>query len=327
MTSRHWRARGATLRRRASPRSGIALPTTQRAQAGRVSGAAREVEPDVQPDRDPRAGAHGHASRARLARRAAAICRVAAPLRVLDVGSGGGVPGIPMAIARPGVARVMLEPKHKKARSSRRRRSSSRSRNVDVARGARRGLRADGAVRHRDLARVLRSRDVRRTQRAPCRAGRRLVAMKGVHPDEELARCRATFARRRRNSLHVPGLDAARHSIVMRRTRDDAHHRDRQPEGRRRQDDDRRQPRGEPGRDEAPRAAHRSRSAGQRDDGRRRSTSARWTAPSTGAARRDDDRRRARRCRRPAASTSCRPIASSPAPKSSSSTCPSARRG
>ena len=42
-----------------------------------------------------------------------------------------------------------------------------------------------------------------------------LVAMKGVHPDEEIARIAARVRVWPSPSLAVPGLDAARHVIVM----------------------------------------------------------------------------------------------------------------
>ena len=134
-------------------------------------------------------------------------------------------------------------------------------------------------------------------------------------------------------ALAVPGLDAARHLIVMQRSpaegrqRDDAHHRGGQPEGRRGQDDHRRQSRREPGRDEAARAAGRPRSAGQRDDG---------FGPRQARASRQPCIKRcwasagSRTCawrRRRAASISCRRIANSPARRSSWSICPNAKRG
>ena len=42
-----------------------------------------------------------------------------------------------------------------------------------------------------------------------------LVAMKGVHPDEELAQLPAGFTVLAAPAIDVPGLDAARHLIVL----------------------------------------------------------------------------------------------------------------
>ena len=42
-----------------------------------------------------------------------------------------------------------------------------------------------------------------------------LVAMKGVHPDEELATLPPQFTVLAKPSLAVPGLDAARHLVIM----------------------------------------------------------------------------------------------------------------
>ena len=44
-----------------------------------------------------------------------------------------------------------------------------------------------------------------------------LVAMKGAHPDEELAELPPAFTVTAKPMLAVPGLDAARHVIVMQR--------------------------------------------------------------------------------------------------------------
>ena len=48
-------------------------------------------------------------------------------------------------------------------------------------------------------------------------AGGVLVAMKGVHPNEELAQLPAGIEVVATPALQVPGLDAARHLIIMRK--------------------------------------------------------------------------------------------------------------
>ena len=88
--------------------------------------------------------------------------RRATRLRVLDVGSGGGVPG---HSARDRAAATgassLLDSNHKKGAFLQQAAIELALPNVEVVDGARRGLRAGGAVRRRDLARLLRSRDVR----------------------------------------------------------------------------------------------------------------------------------------------------------------------
>jgi 16S rRNA (guanine527-N7)-methyltransferase len=136
--------------------------------------------------------------------------------RVLDVGSGGGLPGIPLAIARPDWRITLLDSNHKKA-------SFLRQAVAEL------GLANAEAVQAR----------VEELQPAQCYdvvisrafseladfavAGMRLLcpegvlaAMKGLYPDEEIARLPAELASGLSScKLEVPGLDAARHLIFL----------------------------------------------------------------------------------------------------------------
>jgi len=47
--------------------------------------------------------------------------------------------------------------------------------------------------------------------------GGRWVAMKGVYPEEEIAKLPDTVAVERVEALHVPGLDAERHMVVLKK--------------------------------------------------------------------------------------------------------------
>lgn len=138
-------------------------------------------------------------------------------LRVLDVGSGGGVPAIPLAIARPAWRVVALDSSHKKGAFLQQAAIELPLPNLEVvvARVEDYAPPAPFDVvisrAFADLATFVlsSSRHV-----AP---GGRLVAMKGVYPDEEIAQLPAGFHVAAAPALHVPGLDAQRHLIVVER--------------------------------------------------------------------------------------------------------------
>ncbi len=141
-----------------------------------------------------------------------------AGLRVLDVGAGGGIPGIPLAIARPDWHVTLVDANHKKVAFIRQAAIELALRNVDAQ-----------AVRVETLAPaapfdVVISRafaDIATFAATSARHVARdgaLVAMKGVHPDEELAEVPASLRVSATHALRVPGLDAARHLVVMHRT-------------------------------------------------------------------------------------------------------------
>ncbi len=136
-------------------------------------------------------------------------------VRILDVGSGGGVPGMPLAIARPDAHVVMIDSNHKKA-------AFLMQAAIEV------GLRnaESHAVRAEDFAPakpfdVVISRAFSDLATFALAGARhlaphgRLYAMKGVHPDEELAQLPDEIAVAAKPALAVPGLDAARHLVIM----------------------------------------------------------------------------------------------------------------
>ena len=136
-------------------------------------------------------------------------------IRVLDVGSGGGLPGIPIAIARPDAEVVMIDASGKKATFLAQaaielplpNASSVASRVEEYAPAKPFDVVISRAFA--DLATFVR---LARNHVAP---GGALYAMKGVHPDEELADLPADIEVVAARKLDVPGLDGARHLIVM----------------------------------------------------------------------------------------------------------------
>lgn len=137
-------------------------------------------------------------------------------IAVLDVGSGGGLPGIPIAIARPDARVVLVDSASKKAAFLAQAAIELPLANVEAV-AARvedyaPGRRFDVVISRAfsDLATFA------RLASPHLAAGGVMLAMKGVHPDEELAELPASVEVVAAHRLDVPGLEGARHLIVMR---------------------------------------------------------------------------------------------------------------
>jgi 16S rRNA (guanine527-N7)-methyltransferase len=135
--------------------------------------------------------------------------------RVLDVGSGAGLPGIPLAVANPALQLTLLDSNHKKVAFMRQAIGELGLANAAVV--AERveswptEARFDTIV-SRAFAEL--GEFVASCARLAAPGGM-FVAMKGVHPHEEIERLPAGFRVERVIRLEVPGLDAERHLVLV----------------------------------------------------------------------------------------------------------------
>lgn len=139
-------------------------------------------------------------------------------LRIADVGSGGGVPGVPLAIVRPDWFVTLIDSNHKKGAFLRQVAAELGLHNAEiVTKRAEEHLPSvpfDVVVSRAfsDLATFV-------TVGLPLLApGGRLVAMKGVFPYEELTEVAADVHVQGTYPVTVPGLDAERHVVIMERS-------------------------------------------------------------------------------------------------------------
>ena len=143
------------------------------------------------------------------------LAHVAQARTLLDVGSGAGLPGIPLAIARPDLAVTLLDSSHKKAAFLRQAKAELALANVEVV--CERVEKWHPAapfdvVVSRAFAEI--AEFVEQSKHLVSAEGS-LLAMKGVHPFDELARIPATHRVENVVALHVPTLDAQRHLVFL----------------------------------------------------------------------------------------------------------------
>lgn len=134
---------------------------------------------------------------------------------LVDVGAGAGLPGIPLAIARPDLAVTLTDSNHKKT-------AFMQQACLELGLGNARVIceriervqlesKAD-AVISRAFSEL---KEFARLAGHLIAPGGRLLAMKGVYPHEELAQLPADVKVEQVIPLAVPGLDANRHLVVM----------------------------------------------------------------------------------------------------------------
>jgi len=136
---------------------------------------------------------------------------------VLDVGSGAGLPGIPIAIAAPEREVALLDSNHKKAAFLHQAVAELRLANATVCRervAAWRTARRFDVVISRAFAEL--GEFVEAAAHLLAEGGV-IAAMKGVYPYAELERLPEGFCVRAVQKLTVPGLAAERHLVLVER--------------------------------------------------------------------------------------------------------------
>ncbi|MDX1594026.1 MAG: 16S rRNA (guanine(527)-N(7))-methyltransferase RsmG [Gammaproteobacteria bacterium] len=137
------------------------------------------------------------------------------PGRIVDVGSGAGLPGIPFAVARPELDVTLLDASAKRVRFMRQaviELGLANAHPVHARAENHRPDRAYDAVVTRAFAGIS---DMLSACRHLVGADGVILAMKGQRPDPELAALPTDVVLRDVVPLAVPGLDAARHLVRL----------------------------------------------------------------------------------------------------------------
>lgn len=132
-----------------------------------------------------------------------------------DLGTGAGLPGIPLAIVKPGLRVTLVESNGKKARFMREAVRTLALKDVRVAESRIEAFDEPGqyaAITARALATLPLIVELGGHLLQP---DGQLLAMKGVYPADEIAALPAGWVLRASHPLRVPGLDAERHLVVV----------------------------------------------------------------------------------------------------------------
>lgn len=136
--------------------------------------------------------------------------------RFIDVGTGPGLPGIPLAIVRPGAHFTLLDSLGKRIRFLRQVQHELQLENISPVQSRVEDFPADppfDGIVSRAFASL--QDMVKWCRHLPARPDGRFYALKGVLPEEELAALPAGIALDQVIRLSVPELEGERHLIVL----------------------------------------------------------------------------------------------------------------
>lgn len=135
---------------------------------------------------------------------------------VLDVGTGAGLPGLPLAIANPDKTFYLLDSNNKKIRFIQQVKIALKLKNVEMFWGRIENHLANnryGTIISRAFSSL---DDFANLCQRPARHNSLLIAMKGKKAPEELAAFEKQVKECRVEQLQVPFLDAERHLVMFR---------------------------------------------------------------------------------------------------------------
>lgn len=143
--------------------------------------------------------------------------------RLADIGSGGGLPGVVLAIVRPGLVVSSIETVGKKASFQQQAKIELGLGNFTVVNKRVEQVQVDslpGGAAEGVISRAFSSlADFVNLSGHLAAEGGALYAMKGVNPVDEIAALPAGWVVAETHALVVPGLEAERHLLVIRRAR------------------------------------------------------------------------------------------------------------
>lgn len=135
---------------------------------------------------------------------------------LLDVGSGGGLPGIPIAISKPELAVTLLDSNSKKTRFLQQAKAELDLTNVTVIHGRTEQLQLPpfSIVTARAFSTL---ESLVELAGSHCAEKGKMLLMKGVYPEKELDFDIAQYGFQLKNvtPLQVPGYDAQRHLVEL----------------------------------------------------------------------------------------------------------------